>query len=127
MAPTLLWHNFPSMRKLLIRVLAAILLLQFSWIAAASGCMHEKDASTQHFGHHVHVHKSAQGKELAKHGANIPDDDCAICHLGCGSVPGSDVTITVTRVHDAAPTAVPLLHASPRPDHPDRPRWDGLA
>ena len=116
------------MRKLLVRLLAALLLLQFSWIAAAAGCMHEKDASTHHFGHHVHVHKAEQGKDLSKHGkSSIPDDDCAVCHLGCGAVTGSDMTVALATAHNVAPHGVTQLHATPRPDIPDRPRWARLA
>ena len=116
------------MRKLLVRLLAAVLLLQFSWIAAAVGCMHEKDPPSRHFGHHAHVHKAEQGKDLSKHGKNsVPDDDCAVCHLGCCAVPASDMTLAVGTAQEVAPHGVTQLHATARPDIPDRPRWARLA
>ena len=106
-------------------LLIAVLLLQFNWIAAASACTHEAGAGARHFGHHQHEHKAADAKfgDKASSGGALADDDCAVCHLGCGaaSPPGS------LRVHLLSADA-PAIAPSPMiraawPDPPDRPRW----
>lgn len=115
------------MRKALVRLLAVVLLFQFSWIAAAAGCMHEADANPQHFGHHVHVHKASKSDGLDKKGKTVADNDCAVCHAGCGSAPSLDIAWVVSGPYQDRPYSVQHLHPTSRSDTPDRPRWASLA
>ena len=116
------------MRKSLVRLLAVVLMFRFSWIAAAAGCMHEADATQRHFGHHVHVHKLSKSDGLDKKAkAGGADNDCAVCHAGCGNAPGTHVALSVGGPHRDHPSSVQQLHPTGRSDTPDRPRWARLA
>ncbi|MBE7940703.1 MULTISPECIES: hypothetical protein [Ramlibacter] len=108
-------------------LLIAVLLLQFNWIAAASACTHETGAGARHFGHHQHEHNAADAKfgeyKKASNGGALADDDCAVCHMGCGaaSSPGS-LRLNVLAAHAPAIASAPMILAA-WPDPPDRPRW----
>lgn len=107
-------------------LLITVLLLQFNWIAAASACTHEAGAGARHFGHHQHEHKAADakfGEHKASSGGALADDDCPVCHLGCGaaSPPGS-LRLSLLPA-DAPAMAPPPMILAAWPDPPDRPRW----
>lgn len=110
-------------------LLITVLLLQFSWIAAASACTHEVGASARHFGHHPHEHKLADlkaGKEKGFSGGAL-DDDCAVCHLGCGAAsPPGVLRLSVLPAHTPAIAGPPRLVPA-WPDPPDRPRWPAVS
>ncbi|MHB1123159.1 MAG: hypothetical protein ACYC0T_10620 [Ramlibacter sp.] len=107
-------------------LLIAVLLLQFNWIAAASACTHESGTGARHFGHHQHEHKTAEAKPggcKAASGSALADDDCAVCHLGCGvaSPPASlGLSFSPRLAPAVAPSAIAL---GAWPDPLDRPRW----
>ena len=119
--------TIPPMRRMLAIFLAFALLFQFSWAVAAPYCEHESSPnSAVHFGHHVHVHKSMDGKKLPG-GKLAQDDDCAFCHAGHPAL----MPLVATVVAAAQPAAVaftePSLGASAPPRPPDRPQWPRLA
>lgn len=115
------------MRRVFALLLACALLFQFSWAVAATYCEHETSTnSTMHFGHHVHAHKSADGKPLS--GSTLAmDDDCAFHHAGHAAI--------VPPVHTVVAVAQPALPEFPEPSvsasaprrAPDRPQWLRLA
>lgn len=109
-------------------LLIAVLLLQFNWIAAASACTHEAGAGARHFGHHQHEHKAADAKfgvfDKVSSGGALADDDCAVCHLGCGAASPPGPSLPVKLLPAAAPAiAPPPMIPAAWPDPPDRPRW----
>ncbi|MET0383600.1 MAG: LysR substrate-binding domain-containing protein [Burkholderiaceae bacterium] len=119
--------TIPSMRRLLAPFLAFALLFQFSWAVAATYCGHEPSpTAAMHFGHHAHVHKSADG-EKPPGGTLAQDDDCASCHAGHPAI----VPLVASAVAAAQPSPAnftePSISASAPPRTPDRPQWPRLA
>lgn len=115
------------MPRVLALLLAVALLFQMSWAVAATYCEHETtSAGSAHFGHHVHVHKSADAK---KHVADklAVDDDCSYCHAAHPAIltPASADVVAVAR--PAASFPQPSLHGSALARAPDRPQWRRLA
>lgn len=115
------------MPRVLAFLLAIALLFQTSWAAAATYCGHESTpGAAAHFGHHEHVHKSADGQKQPG-GKLAVDDDCAGCHaahpaLACG------VTSCVACVAPSeADFPQPLAGDSAAARAPDRPQWPRLA
>lgn len=115
------------MRRLIARLLIAVLLLQFSWIAAAASCMHDADVNPDHFGHHVHVHKGSKADGAEKQAQSMPDGDCAVCHMGCGNFPSADMQGDTVGAPHPAPAFVTHPHPSRQSDTPERPQWASLA
>lgn len=115
------------MRRVFALFLACALLFQFSWAVAAAYCEHETSSkATMHFGHHVHVHKTADGKPLSGNKLAM-DDDCAFHHAGhLALVP---LVPTVIAAAQPSPSAFrePTISASAPPRTPDRPQWLRLA
>jgi hypothetical protein len=115
------------MYRLVALFFALLLPLQFAWGAAAAYCQHEATIETSnHFGHHEHVHKADAKKPASTKLAG--DTDCGTCHA-CGSAVTSDGTdgvdapVTTRRaVFPSAPS-----HASALARAPDRPQWRRLA
>lgn len=115
------------MRRVLALFLACALLFQFNWAVAATYCEHEtSNQATMHFGHHAHVHQSADGKNLSS-GTLAPDDDCAFHHaVHPALVPLVPTVVTACRPSHAA-FPEPSISASAPPRTPDRPQWLRLA
>jgi hypothetical protein len=119
--------TMPPMRRLFAIFLAFALLFQFSWAVAASYCEHESSPNAAtHFGHHVHVHKSADGKKLPG-GSLAQDDDCAFCHAGHLALVPLVATVVAVEQPRGATFAEPSIGASAPPRTPDRPQWPRLA
>jgi hypothetical protein len=115
------------MRRVLALFLALALLFQFSWAVAATYCEHESSPeAAMHFGHHVHVHKSADGKK-APAGKLAQDDDCAFCHAGHPALVPLVATVVAAMQPTLATFAEPPIGASAPPRTPDRPQWPRLA
>ena len=115
------------MRRVFALFLACALLFQFSWAVAATYCEHETSTkATTHFGHHAHVHKSADGKDLS--GSKLAlDDDCAFHHAGHPAL--VPLVASVVAVAQPSPAAFPEPSFSASVPHrtPDRPQWPRLA
>jgi len=115
------------MHRVFALLLALTLLFQTSWAVAATYCVHESSpGAAAHFGHHVHVHKSADGKQLPG-GKLAQDDDCAFCHAGLPAI--VPLAAAAVAAAQASPTAFPepSISGSAPPRTPDRPQWPRLA
>lgn len=113
-----------TMRSWLLIVLMMWMPLQLSWAAMGSSCAHDRDATAQHLGHHVHQHQSFE-EAAAKKSAGVvsPDLDCGTCHANCSmalqAAPSSGCIQTSSVVLSRPlPWSEFLLI-----DRPDRPRW----
>lgn len=106
-------------------LLLMLLPLQFVWGAAAVYCSHETAPTAQHFGHHVHVHKSAQADDGAKTQADstVADNDCPVCHMGGPSLPPNVAFFTGMHAMPPQPPAVGESYSSVPPGIPERPNW----
>jgi len=115
------------MARFLALLLAFSLLFQVTWAAAAPYCEHETSSVVaEHFGHHVHVHKSADGKKPFA-GKLALDDDCGFCHAGqVALLPVALAAAVVGSAAGALPQQPPP-HGSAPPGAPDRPQWLRLA
>jgi hypothetical protein len=115
------------MRRVLALFLACALLFQFSWAVAATYCEHETSSkATMHFGHHVHVHENADGKQLP--GSKLAlDDDCAFHHAGQPAIVPLAPTIAAAAQPSPVAFPEPSISASAPPRTPDRPQWLRLA
>lgn len=105
------------MKKILFIFLMALLPLQFSWAAAASYCQHEEGKAAQHFGHHLHKHKTAADQDAPAKVHN----DCGYCHFACQATP---ITATPHVLQLAPATHITLpqpAYSSHIPDGPRRP------
>ena len=115
------------MRRVFALFLTLALLFQFSWAVAATYCEHESSpAAATHFGHHVHVHKSADGKKLPG-GKLAQDDDCAFCHAGHPALVPLVATVAAAGQPSVAIFNEPSVGGSATPRAPDRPQWPRLA
>jgi hypothetical protein len=115
------------MTRVFALFLACTLLFQMSWAVAATYCEHETSPkAAMHFGHHVHVHKSADGEKNVASKLAI-DDDCSFCHAGQAAI----IPVASTGVLAAEPVSVsfpqPFMHGSAPARAPDRPQWLRLA
>jgi hypothetical protein len=116
-----------AMRRTLALLLALALLLQMSWAAAATYCEHETSSKeSMHFGHHVHVHKSADGKKQSTSKLTV-DNDCSGCHASHAAI----IPLVLSDVASDTPASVsfsqPFIHGSAPARTPDRPQWLRLA
>jgi cytochrome c5 len=115
------------MSRVLAFLLAFTLLFQMSWAVAATYCEHETSSTaTVHFGHHAHVHKAADGKQLAD-GKLAVDDDCSGCHAGHAAIAAVGFTTAATGAPSGVDVPPPSLHGSALARAPDRPQWPRLA
>jgi len=115
------------MSRVFALFLAFTLLFQMSWAVAATYCEHETTSkASKHFGHHVHVHKSVDGK---KHVASklAVDDDCRYCHAGHAAIIPMASTDVATAASTTASFPQPFMHGSTPARAPDRPQWLRLA
>lgn len=110
-----------AIRRCLILLLASVLLMQFSWSAAASLCEHEAGSGPTHFGHHVHMQKASKVGEHK--GQQKSSSDCPVCHLTCAAATCG--VLQVSAEPQSASHHRDSLHAKQRllPHRPDRPRW----
>jgi hypothetical protein len=115
------------MRRILALLLACALLFQFTWAVAATYCEHEtSNATAMHLGHHAHVHKSVEGRDLPG-GKLALDDDCAFHHAGQPALmPLVAGVVAAAQPSLAAFVEPPLGTSAPRRT-PDRPQWLRLA
>ncbi|WP_066343591.1 hypothetical protein [Azohydromonas lata] len=113
------------MRRRLVIMLLMLLPLQFVWGAAAAYCGHETAPTAQHFGHHVHVHKSARADDGAKAPADLglADNDCPVCHLGGPPLPPGVAVFVCTQAAPPQHPAVGVPDSSAPPGTPERPNW----
>lgn len=115
------------MRRVFALFLAFALLFQFSWAVAATYCEHESSPEAAvHFGHHVHVHKTADGKKPAG-GKLAQDDDCAFCHAGHPAIVPLVSAVIAAAPPSPAIFTEPSISGSAPPRTPDRPQWPRLA
>ena len=115
------------MSRVFALFLAFTLLFQMSWAVAATYCEHETSSKVAvHFGHHVHVHKSVDGKKPVDSALAV-DDDCGWCHAGHAAI----MPVAFEAVVSNAPAAMnfpqPFMHGSALARAPDRPQWLRLA
>ena len=125
------------MRRWLLIFLVVLLPMQLSWAAVASYCQHESDSAltTQHMGHHEHMHEADVSSASNEHGdtntnpsANgAVDLDCGTCHAGCGTPLLQSLTLVMAEL-SAETHRVSALRLSSQPvSLPERPNWAHLA
>ncbi len=115
------------MPRVLALFVAFALLFQMSWAVAATYCEHEATAATAtHFGHHVHVHESADGKKAAASKFAV-DDDCSYCHAEHAALIAMAFDDVVAMTSASASFPQPSMHGSAPTRAPDRPQWLRLA
>ena len=111
----------PSVKKLLLILLLAIVPFQFAWAAAGVYCQHENGAASQHFGHHAHQHHGKSDSSDSKTKAGKVHLDCSSCHgTGCAIFPAevvAELTLSVETYLDLTPQP----YTSHIPDGPRRP------
>jgi hypothetical protein len=108
--------------------LAFTLLFQMSWAVAATYCEHETSSrAATHFGHHVHVHKSVDGKKQVGNSKLAVDDDCSWCNAGHAVIIAAAFTAIVANAPAAVNFPEPSMHGSALARAPDRPQWLRLA
>lgn len=115
--------KIPSVKKLFVLFLFALLQLQFSWSMAATYCQHEGEKATRHFGHHPYQHDARQ--DLSSDDGKVSGfhADCGYCQLA-GHPPSLSPALNVSSpggLHRAESPA--LLYTSHIPDGPLRPDW----
>jgi hypothetical protein len=117
------------MNRLVFIFVLLFLPLHTSWAAVAAYCTHENDASTQHFGHHVHKHHASPGDQSgdpARGGGGL-DRDCGFCQLNL-KLAHATATVTplvvVSRPDSLAPM---LLFSSFVSPGLERPNWRDFA
>ncbi|MBW8759716.1 MAG: cobalt-zinc-cadmium resistance protein [Burkholderiales bacterium] len=115
------------MSRIAALLLALALLFQASWAVAATYCQHEDAPKPAwHFGHHDHVHKSADGKKEPG-GSLAADDDCVFHHAGQAAIAPTSLDAFAAAVQAAVNPPGPFFSASAPTREPDRPRWLRLA
>ena len=115
------------MSRVFALFLAFTLLFQMSWAVAATYCEHETTSkAAMHFGHHVHVHKSVDGKKHVA-GKLAVDDDCSYCHAGHAAIMAMAFTSVAVVASPSASFPQPFMHGSAPARVPDRPQWLRLA
>jgi len=115
------------MARVLALFLAFALLLHTSWAVAATYCGHDTSPkSAQHFGHHTHVHKAADGKKVP--GGKIADDtDCVACHAAHPALASTPFTCVPADIPKSVAFDQPRMSASAPSREPERPQWMRLA
>jgi len=113
------------MRRWIALLLLTLLPFQLCWSAAAVYCEHESGAAGQHFGHHVHVHKTTANSADAGSTGVQADKDCPACaHLGSGgALPPAMPVVQVDTPHGTPATLVAITPPSAPPARPERPNW----
>ena len=115
------------MSRIVAFLLAFALLFQTSWAVAATYCQHENAPKPAwHFGHHNHVHKSADGKKEPG-GSLAADDDCVFHHAGQPAIAPTSLDAVAAAAQTAVNPRDPFFSASAPAREPDRPQWLRLA
>jgi hypothetical protein len=116
-----------TVSRIIALLLALALLFQTSWAVAATYCQHENAPEpTWHFGHHDHVHQSADGK-TEPGGSLAADDDCVFHHAGHPAIPPTSFDAIAVATPAAGNPRAPLFSTSAPAREPDRPQWLRLA
>jgi len=116
-----------SMSRVVAFLLALALLFQASWAVAATYCQHENaPKAAWHFGHHNHVHKSADGKKEPG-GSLAADDDCVFHHAAQPAIAPTLLDAIAAAAQTAVNPGGPFFSASAPAREPDRPQWLRLA
>jgi hypothetical protein len=115
------------MPRVLALFLAFALLFQTNWAVAATYCGHETSSTAaMHFGHHGHVHRSADGKMHVASQLAV-DDDCCDCHAEHAAIIPMAFDGIVAMTSASASFPRPSMHGSALARAPDRPQWLRLA
>jgi len=115
------------MSRIVAFLLAFALLFQTGWAVAATYCPHENaPAPAWHFGHHDHVHTSADGKKETG-GGLAADDDCVFHHAGQPAIAPTLPDCIAVAAQAAVKPRGPVFGASAPAGEPDRPQWPRLA
>lgn len=115
------------MPRVLALFLAFSLLFQMSWAVAGTYCAHETTSKTaMHFGHHVHAHKSVDGKTHVSSKLAV-DDDCSYCHAEHAAIIPMAFDDFVAAASASASFPQPFMYGSAPARAPDRPQWLRLA
>lgn len=114
------------MRRLVLIFMMCLLPFQWSWAAVGEYCQHESNAkAAQHFGHHVHVHKT-DGKHDP--GKKLFDGDCSFCHAGTPvTLAAGEPHVPVVAMRQTLVSPRPQVLTSAHARAPDRPQWPRLA
>lgn len=115
------------MTRRFILMLAALIVLQFSWGTVAAYCMHETGIKAQHLGHHAHAEPSDDAGTTAKDKPaqvkkGLAHTHCASCAHGTMMGVSFDGTTSpqVPAILAAHPeSANASVYAPP----PERPQW----
>ncbi len=113
------------MFKRFLFMLAVAFVLQITAGVASAYCMHETGQASEHFGHHQHVHKDADGDD----GGSTPakkassDPDCASCSHG--SLVMFSLSSEIAPLPLTAHENLARLPSQPTPylGLPERPNW----
>lgn len=125
------------MRRWLPLLLLILLPLQFTWMAAAVYCQHERPqaiaATPAHFGHHEHAHDPAPaGPEVTAQAGGDDgvqsaklsvDDDCGYCQLTAAKPVQREPLAVPARASPVSPLAIVPRWQTRDPDGLDRPDW----
>ena len=119
------------MIKRLIVFLLLVVPLQLAWGAVSAYCEHETEATTDHFGHHVHKHEQHSSTNTIDprddtQAGNF-DMDCGVCHAACSVALCGEVATLSFSASDFALTPAPSFHLTLFSSKPERPKWLGLA
>lgn len=113
------------MIKRFFYMLAVAFVLQMSAGVASAYCMHETGQASEHFGHHQHVHKDADGDDGGSKPAKkaAPHPDCASC--AHGSLVMLSWSSEIPPLALAAHQKLAQLPSQPKPylGLPERPNW----
>ena len=123
------------MRRWLILFLLTVLPLQFASAGAASYCLHERDSTAWHLGHHPHEHRSPKATVASDtvdsqkaNPAGLDDPDCGYCHLSAAHTLLQDFGQPRGTPPGDIPAMAPVPGFGHRdPDTLDRPNWLALA
>ena len=112
-----------AVKRLLLFVFVLLMPFQFVWAAAAMACMHEKDPSANHLGHHSAAGESQVLDEDNQFTDTQTADNCQICHLAAIKMNGahSDQPIIIGTTPRCKVDATPPALLTSR--RHDRPKW----
>ena len=119
------------MIKRIVVFLLLVVPLQLAWGAVSAYCEHETEATTDHFGHHVHKHEQESSTIPIEPSDNTKtgsfDLDCGVCHAACSVALCGGVADLSFTSSSLALTPAPSFHLTYFSSKPERPKWLGLA
>ena len=119
------------MFKRIVVFLLLVVPLQLAWGAVSAYCGHETEATTDHFGHHVHKHEQESSTSPIEPSDNTKtgnfDLDCGVCHAACSVALCGGVADLSFTSSSLALTPAPSFHLTYFSSKPERPKWFGLA